>query len=554
MLWDHNGEAWNPQIGPPRADEPIAWTFEADDIYDRDPVSITHKADVITKVIADGTAQDLLETCDPVTENQKIRTDAIYAPHRPAYAQATSSMYSANPAEVIGEDPILVELKVIETTTRCGTTVRTLTKTYAWKNPEISRYSWNATADTWDTLGNVFTEVNSDTDDPAYAFDVEKWALVSIDDVREYYFQTGFQLPWSPGQYEELAYLRFPLGYPAAAFDDSGQIIGGIIGADVMPGIANVKLGTHRLSYSYYAPRAAIKTRSISTVPYDDWDAVEPTNGAVVLGNKEAVQIATTTAASYVRPETLNAGANGEVLILTNEDIELLAPDPTGRFLVGRRVHSHGWDVRPNGVQYFFNGDLQSNEELETYRKVREVSEDFVAVGDDQHNIFRTAYDRDGREIDGEPDEIGVGGYLSGIDRLPNTSPDESLYENADDILTKHREALRRDQRQIRVEVEATDLLTCHEESEVEATLEWAENEDELEFAARMMIAESAAAMVTFTLAGLNAFLHEADVIHLTYSPLGLNHDVRVVSVSHSGGYPEGPLLTRVNCLLYGWE
>ena len=173
--------------------------------------------------------------------------------------------------------------------------------------------------------------------------------------------------------------------------------------------------------------------------------------------------------------------------------------------------------------------------------------------GDSNHDRIVHAYDRDGRELPSES-ELGADGYLPAAEFIDGSQADPQFYTDDAEQQELSKLVHRTESQDLEVEIIADDLEDCRDVNQYEGTYEHAENDDELERAARAMISESCAATVRLPLAGANFYVAEGDLIHARYTPLGLDHDIRVETVKHSrSADPKASVLTSIEGKLYLW-
>lgn len=567
LLWNDQGELSNPQVGRPRSNEAVAWTFDERDMIASTDVSVDFKADAITRVTATGTAQESIEQCGDVVITTRIEVKDIEAPETMPYIQQAGGTFSANAAHPIADyaTPQTIEVQVVTRIERCDVEIYQRHETYQFYNPESARYWWDSINDEWGHVGfYVAVPDDEDDDEAAFAFAIPQWGLVAVDEVWTCYFQVGYRG-------SEVGIPGYPLGvsvrvggalvgteYPVADFTptrhagldaDTGLLVD--VGYPEKEGFANHKLATFSRAHRMGFYRTAIKRRALSPYPLTPFEEIEPFDGlaaAYVTGAKAG--ISTGSAVSYFS-SAANA-TSGEQLIVSEEVLEVFHAN-SKHYMVGKDTVRWGVGAkRGNGEpRYWFGPDYVSMEATESFRMLRIESEVYEAVGDESHNIYRTNTD----ELEGEPDraasEFGVEGYLPAIDLLPQPEVDPGLYNSEEEQLAIQAATTRQKTKEIKVEVIASDLETCGHEVAVQVVdFPWAESEDELEFMALAMIDESVAADVRLTLAGANFFVREGQLVLARFRPIDLDNTIRVRQVTWSGG-GDRPIITTIDGKLY---
>jgi len=517
VMWTRNGYlTWRKSGKPGSSEAAASWTLDERDLDASTGVQVQHHADVLTDVTLTGTEQLTRDTaCDVKNTTEEIRTTAIYAPRSPAYAQ-TSGGYAANVQEAADTEPILTSLIVHEIEERCGVVVWERTTEWGWTNPQAPRYEWD-TATTGFLRLSCYTDDQTDDAAPGYEFPVEQWAIVSITEAWHYYNTDGFRRPWESMSGAE------------------SNIFAGLVGAQSAETREGDYLGSYTQASSFYAPRAAIKSRSMTSYPLPAWDSTEMTDGQDALGSGEAVDLAATSPWQTIPTGDYNPGSPlGENLIGTSQTVETHVGDATG---ITRTIQRTIWGwAAADGVsaEFLFGDGMESPEPVETFRIVGSETESYLSTGDATHTRLLRQYDMDGKLIGGE-ERGGQEGYGPAIPRLNLSEVNADEYEDAAEQANLSRGARRGDTAPISARVTATDLQVCHVDNVVVASMPWAESQQELEEIARRMIDESSAATVRCTLAGPNFYMEPGDLVTIQVRPIGLNHTVRLTRVTWSG-------------------
>jgi len=531
VMWTRNGYlTWRKGGKPGSSEAAASWTLDERDLDASTGVQVQHHADVLTDVTLTGTEQLTRTTeCDVANPNEEILTTAIYAPRSPAYAQ-TSGGYAANTQEAADTDPIPTSLIVHQIEERCGVVVWERTTEWGWTNPQAPRYEWDTATE--DVLRlSCYTDDNTGDAAPGYEFAVEQWAILSITEAWHYYNKDGFRRPWESMSGAE------------------SNIFAGLVGAQSAETREGDYLGSYTQASSFYAPRAAIKSRTMGTYPLDLWDEVQPVDGLDLLGSGEAVDLAAVSPWQPIPTGDYNPGSPlGENLIGTSQTVETHVGDATG---ITRKIQRTVWGwAAVDGVsaQYLFGNGMESPEPVETFRIVGSETESYLSTGDATHTRLLRQYDMDGKLIGGE-ERGGQEGYGPAIPRLNLSEVNADEYEDAAEQASLSRGARRGNTAPISAHVTATDLQVCHVDNVVVASMPWAESQQELEEIARRMIDESAAATVRCTLAGPNFYMEPGDLVTIQVRPIGLDHTVRLTRVTWSG--ENGRVTTELEGKLY---
>lgn len=573
IIWNDRGELTNPQIGRRRSNEAVRWQFDERDMMLAEAVTADFKADVITEVVANGIEQLSTEQCGDITITTTLETKDLDSPKKMAYSQS-GGMTFASVAGYPTEDwttPKTVEIQVITRVERCDIEIYRRIETYYFFNPEVARYQWDKVNDEWDHVSegsfspySVYVSDNAADDNPAFAFDQERWGLASVEEFWTFYNQVGYrklEIPvpgsikaddtWPYDTDFESAWLSYPRqnsgsGILSSSLDpDTGRVVGPLAG---------VKLGTLYRKHEFYLWRAALKYRDLSSLPLTPFDALEvgdgfnPADIQYVTGDKYGVNMSP----SEARYFTSACDHNESRLSLIEEVVESFVTDDEG-FLLQTDRYESGIGARRGGgdAAYWFGADYVAADSEESFRPLRSSMERFEGVGKTNHNIYRSAWDY----LEGKParatSEFNVDGYLPAAEFLPEAEVDTTLYDSEEEQLAIAAATMRTSTREMEVTVRADDLENCgHEYSKYVIELPWAENEEELNFGANAIIDESAAADVNLTLAGANFFVRECDLILAQYRPIDLNDVIRCKSVEWSGG-GRSPILTSIQGKLY---
>lgn len=506
---------------------------------------LTQPGDIITEVTVDGEEQVLVGTCGDLTSTVRITTTSLNGPIAPAWHQAASSVYTANPAPTAPTEPITVRVEVFETTKRCGILVYEKRSAYEFYNPETSRYEWDAATDAWITLADVYTDDNTDDDSPAFSLIQDKWTLTEVDETWHYWMRGGFRGPTTDAAFFTVAGSRSmltdwglsaPIGWDGETDYDPDSIQQDDGSGYISAGFEGCKIGTLRSSQRFYAPRQYVATRANYPYPRPFWEETEPANGWNVLGNKESIV------------------GDVESLIQHSREVTQYGTDGRG-FLTDEVVHRAEWWAPPgeNAVTGYMYGDgIERTQAAETFQYVGATWTRYVGAGEQSHDEIVTDSDYQGG-VTGSVLTSGLDSYLPAIERIPDSGPpaDSDIYEDDDELAGNYNRAYRTESKPISVTLTDDDLEGCVPRSVPKVQSAYIENEDEADWLARWLIDESMASMFDGTLAGANFFIEPGDWCDtVRYPQIGVDGAGRVEEVSWEWK-PGAPINTDVSIRLY---
>lgn len=518
VFWDRQGYLVNPQVGRPRTGEQTAWSFEERDYLLGAKYRIRHKADVLTDVTLTGTEQiaaDAESTGETIKNTEQIYR-AVYAPAQPGYIQSTGGTYSAQAAGDAPKKRIVRRIRY-EQRLRQGVVVYERTQTWAFLNVLAARYEYNLGTSSWDPLAVYTTDNVLGSSSLAYRDHAESLTTLTLSEVWHYYDKEGFRHTVDPLATPERAWLQGPYGI---LLDSEGN--------EVHPE-AGYYLGSISRVWAYYAPKRALLTRSIATLPYAPWGELEPDNGRLLMGS-DAVVLPT---ASLVR---------------VGETVFNVEGDPTG-FKVRERTSSWGYgSPEVSSGSYLYGDGKERRDEEEQFLELSAVDVDYLPTAEGTHKKLTTTYEF-GDFVD-SVEEPGLQGYPPAIERMEVQERNLTAY--ADGELDQFAKTAKRSEtRQIKVQVTAPELEDYHVKGVLKTSIPWAESEEELAFVGQSLIDESAAADVDFELPA-NFMVEPGQKIRSKYRPLGVDHDMRIRRVRWTQPL-KGPVTTQVEAKLYGW-
>lgn len=526
LLWSPRGTLVAKRTGRPVSGDDVAyWQIREGDVSSAGGLRVAARGDVITKVTVTGERQRYNDQCDVEIVRTVTSRRQTYAPKSPAFAQ-TISGYAANPQEPTAPSPILVGMTIRESEKRCGALVWERITEYGYVNPECARYEWDSGSTAFIRL-TCFSESSVDDSTAAYEYPVEYFGIIGVTERWHYYNADGFRRQFEPGQSDAVASLTGATSSATREGDYLGMI--------------------ERVA-SIYCPRAAVKDRvSLAT----DWLSIDPDNGTKILGNGDGIA-SVSMPWSVLAPGRFNPGAtHGERLVPFSETVESHIGDANG-FLLSVTRFRRGWNARKGAPGYYLWGDgSESPDANEEWSNTESEVESYVQTGKSSHVRSRQTFDASGKLIASE-EEKDANSANPAIERLNLAETNPDAYVDAQEMGATIVHARRGDVEEIKVEVEASDLLACRQPNDPTFNSSLIEDEEEAERVGRMMIDESAVQLVTLSLLVPNFHLVEGDVAHVTAHDIGLDHDVRIKSVTWSGD-ERGIVTNNVVGKLYGF-
>lgn len=539
IQWDRSGFMVWPQYGSgDLVPSSSRWTFTERNFV-RASVRLTQPGELITEITVEGDLQELVGPCGDVTSRVTVTTRSLNGPTAPAYAQSAGSSYGANPQPSPLTVPITVKIETFDTTRRCGIVVYERRTVQEWFNPEVSRYEWNAATDSWDTLGGVYTDDNTDDDSPAYAYANEAWHTTEIDETWHYWFREGFEGPtavWIPLKPTGLDMgwgLRAPKGWDGSTNGATGFVAANDPDHSYDIDWEGCKIGTLSRSQRWYGVRQYVKSRVVTSYPYDIWEEVEPANGWKVLGSKESVT------------------DDSEQFRQTEQIVTILGTDGRG-YQTAEDEYSFGF-LTLKGSPYLYGDDTERAEAEEELRFTGAVYRQFLPNGEQQHDEVETETNWDDRTVSSVA-TTGIDSYLPSADRIPDSGPttDTDVYVDDAEQNELYKKAYRTKSVPVKVTVTDLDLENCSTRGVHKVHSSYLESEDEAEWLGLWLIDENRSAMLEGDLAGANFFVEPGDwCSSVRFGQLGLGSTPgRVEEVSWD--WKAGSVLnTRVKIRLY---
>ncbi len=530
IQWDRSGDMVWPQYGSgDLVPSSSRWSFTEKNFV-RGSARLAQPGELITEVTVEGDIQEIQQACGYTTTQLIITTRSNAARKAPRFLQQSGSVYTANfqPSSTVLST---VRYERFETTRWCDTVVKERRVVRQWYNPEVARYTWNATTDTWDTIDGVYTDSDADDDSPAYQFSVESWMETEDDTTYHYWMVPGLE-----------GGLAVPNLIPA--WLDIGWGLGEVKGWD---GLINgqgwytvydpvkfhgLKIGTKYKSKRWYAVRQYLKTRTL-TIPLDLWEEIEPPDGREVLGSKESVTM------------------GGEQYRVTEEGMTILGTDGRG-YQTDEDVYSIGYSAI-DGQSYLYGDQSERGESEESRKYLGCTYNEFISTGEQSHDEVVTITNGYGITTK-SVQTTGLDSNLPAAERIPDSGPpmDSDIYADEIELADLYRKAYRTKSKPVSVTVTDLDLENCSTRGVHKASVSYLENEDEADWMARWLMDEARAGVFEADLAGANFFISPGDwCASVRFLALGLNPTpgrVEEVSWDWRAG---SALNTSVKFLLY---
>ena len=538
IQWDRSGNMiWRRYGSSDLVPSTSRWSFTERNFV-AGSCKLTQPGELITEVTVEGDLQEIVGACGDVTSRVTITTTSLNGPTSPAYVQSTGSSYSANPQPFALTVPVTVKVETFDTTRRCDIVVYEKRTVQEFFNPETSRYEWNATTDSWDTLPDVYTDDNTDDDSPAYLYPRERWTTTEIDETWHYWLRGGFEgpeaslIPLKPSGLDMGWALRAPKGWDGTTGGNGYVPTGGGDHA-YERGIEGCKIGTLTKSQRWYGVRQYVKTRSVASYPFDIWEEVEPTNGWKVLGGKESVV------------------SDSEQFLETEQIVTLLGTDGKGYQTDEDEYRFQYFALK--GSPYLYGDDTERADASETLRFTGATYTKYIGSGETSHDEIVTETNQDDR-TQRTVASTGLGSYLPAAERIPDSGPttDTDVYVDDAQQTELYQKAYRTKAKPISVTVTDDALEHCSTRGVHKVRSAYIESEDEADWLARWLLDEGSAGVFDGELAGANFFVEPGDWCSLIrYRQIGLAGCAgRIEEVSWD--WKAGEVMnTKIQALLY---
>lgn len=557
LYWSSDAYAVNPQVGRVRPDEHIAFSFEERDLLRISTVSLDSVANVITLVVANGTKQGTTGPCGVVWQTTTEFTyESPYTMRTSLYKQNADGTYDTVPTPDPLTDPVLVKKIETKKAFKCDTLIEEIVKTWEMVRTEVPRHLYEGVYFPWTPaaqnpeLDNGWRCISCYTDDnngvgggPAYRESVESLRLFSISHTYYTYIYYGYGnvsggFTSSAGVFEWVDALSLP------PFSDYRQYNPNSNEAQV--GQYGQAIGSVTFFARWGHIEGAIKARLGYPYPLSLWDEIEPDVDQEIWGNGSGVNNinSNVSTASFILPEGAQWTRDYDVLMPWNITCNVFYGD-SNNFLIQDDLYQWGWRA-PRGNAFYYNENDSRSEQSQTLQLTDSIVNTYSETGE-SHSQITTSTDN----ITGHITTVvtnGLPGHLPAIERLDVVDANPVIYQDGEQV-ELNQDAKRSDTEQITVTVPFDFFLTCHVPREVVVEFPWAENLEELQQQSEALAQESSAMVVSFTLPA-NFLIREAQAIHLTYRPLGIDHNLRVSTVGWSQD-TASPITTPVSCKLY---
>jgi hypothetical protein len=504
------GELTNPQATA-RFGYAIAGRFEERDLIAATQVETTDHQAVVTDVtlvssqtiVQPPGSADTGRTVSPLQETDIKGALAI--------GKAT---YIQNPdgtlATLTGGGDILVPLGLkirtaTQTESQFGVTLRQLSYVELYRWLQAARYEWEA-GGVLSAISGAYLDgtATAHGTEPAYGEPGASWRRDTESVQATFWDEDGLAGPVGSG-------ALGPWGYRLAGHAGPGEERTGR------------QLGSLTIKRGWYLPRRAVK----QAVPGTSWEAINPILGRKILGNGEGVGDG----------EEVYQDLQWVVVTLEGDDAGALRVQTTWTLGFGRPVGGAWWfqSTGPSAVEEEAWGVL--SQEVITYAPVT-----------------TTSYQQITARFDGQGAPLGDVSIETKAGAPPQIPVLQQRTTGADGSVTTGVS------QQIKVRVIAANLEEgggSHLKKMVKTAVAFPESIDELADVGISIIEQSAAGQVDFTTMA-NFQLHPGMFVHLTYRPDGIDHDMQITTVLHSGvgGAPGGanqiqPAISAWTCTRY---
>ena len=539
IQWDRSGDMiWRRYGSGAMVPSTSRWAFTERNFV-AGSCRLTQPGELITEITVEGDIQQIVGACGDVTSRVTVTTSSLIGPQAPAYAQSTGSSYAANPQPSALTSPITVKVETFDTTRRCGIIVYEKRTVQEWFNPEVARYEWNATTDSWDTLGGVYTDDNTDDDSPAYAYAQERWHTTEIDETWHYWFRENFEgpeafyIPLKPSGLDMGWGLRAPKGWDGQTNGETGFVDANDPDHSYDRRWEGLKIGTLTKSQRWAGVKQYVRSRSISSYPLDIWEEVEPANGWKVLGGKEAVL------------------SDGEQFLQTEQIVTILGADVRG-YQTDEDEYRFQYFVG-KGSQYLYGDDTERAEAYETLQFTGATYTKYIGTGEQSHDEIVTETNESDRTVRSVA-TTGLDSYSPAAERIPDSGPtqDTDVYTDDAEQQELYQRAYRTESKPISVTVTDDALEHCSTRGVHKVRNAYLESEDEADWLARWLLDEGSAGVFDGELAGANFFVEPGDWCStIRYRQIGLaGCEGRIEEVSWD--WKAGAVMnTKIQALLY---
>jgi hypothetical protein len=201
-----------------------------------------------------------------------------------------------------------------------------------------------------------------------------------------------------------------------------------------------------------------------------------------------------------------------------------------------RRTVTQGWDRRP-GYTHLYADGFESADAEETFREVDRFDEWWQAAGEQRHSY--SLIRADGTGVTEEREGAGPA-----AERHQATPVDPELFDNPEDAEAAA-EASKWEQRPLKVVRTLPQVLEVRPGREIQYRSQRAETLGQLDRIALRLLLANFSCRAHFWLAP-NPYVERGDLGHVTFPPLGLDHDVVVEGLRWAQSAPGEAILLEV--------
>lgn len=476
----------------PRTGQPIAWTFDAQDVLEAfgSAYSETANSEGPTCVTVTGTQQILQDNSQNRTEEQVIETYANIPPVKAAFKQtagaSTLNAVSADPAEPAGT--LWLRSRITRRLEYQGDTlISEWVLTEEWKNINQARYQYaiDGTIGAYLTCYINATDAVADDGNLAYLW------------VRERFIPTSLVI--TTNTYDEQGFL------------------------------SQVDTTVSR----YVIRRAAIKTRAAHDTT---WEATNYDTNVDILGNGDGISNAGKSwdgrevwqgAYEYGSGNLPSGAVVGSTPTFAETESTTFKVNDCG-YVLSETTERSGWIERP-GFTALYNGGYESQDDESVFALSETVSTYYLATTNGTASKLTVSVDYlNNREQVLE----SIDGYLPAAERSFDLIDPDWAAEFGEDELAYQAAASRFEQQEIKAKVCAENLETVREPYEERLSDAYAEDVQELEDIAVWTLRRGCVLEVSFPVA-FNPMVRVGQLVHLDLHSIGIDYDVWVTEVRH---------------------
>lgn len=492
------------------------------------------RSDIVTEICITGVEQITSElgACESVTKSTFQVTATLFAAQVAPLEQRTSDGHLISTAHVQADPTLQMTQRVRSWSTyECGTLVREIVLTEAWKWARAARYYFDATTaraiDGWYScwVADGAADTAGGGTEEAYAWDAERFVPTSI--VQREFYYTGFPTAEPTGEYltrvveREGGWLMRDGSVKSRAAVDGGD--------------ASDAWETRDYSG---AGGPSVNRAQVTAGDAGVYDQQEYYFDAGIGPVPAELPAVPRTAASYSSP-----------LRITTTTYDLTED---GRYQLAKHDVTETWTRRPSGTDFLYSDGSTSQDRQMVWLTVERVDQFYAPGADDVGHTATTITSR----LGANPVTVTESrdGYLPAAEKKNEVEVPEGFYESGE--AAEGRAASWYEKRDIEAEDKLpASMLEHHYTRKVILDSPFAENGTELGDEARRRLREGSALACRARLAGVDFTQQPNTLVHLRCRGLRLDRDVEVITVDHDDpgralGSPPPPITTSLAGLI----